>query len=254
MPSVTVDLRVSTTAGTDVEILDTAADSRAGHIVCSVNLPASTLYTNTSSGVFEIWEPSSARGTLKGAVAGEDGSPEFSTVTQAHPGLAAGLLASLAGTLTAQASTPIVGGYPADYWGMAGIGNLAVAYAAHNLFGHVAATAAITNEVDILAHMVGAAAPNAALGTALEAAIIALSAANASLIANVVIGQDAERTRDEDNNEYAPNSARALKFYAGDIVFVGVELTGFSSSTGEIQAYNPNSFAAQQFYFRITLS
>jgi hypothetical protein len=250
MPSVTVDLRVSTTAGTNVEILDNAADSRAGHIVCAQTLAASTLYTDVSNGVFEIWEPSDARGTLKGAVANGAGSPGFSTVIQAHPGLAAGLLASLQGALTAQASTPMFSAYPSDYYGMAGIGELAVAYAAHNLFGHVAATAAITNEAAIIT----AVEITAALGTALETAILALSAADASLIANVVIGQDAERTRDEDNNEYAPNSARALRFYAGDIVFVGVELTGFTSSTGANQAYNPNSFTAQQFYFRITLA
>lgn len=253
MPSVTVDLRVSATAGTNVVILDTAADSRAGHIVCAQTLAASTLYTDTSNGVFEIWEPSDARDTLKGAVA--NGAGCKGQVTQAHPGLAAGLLASLSGTLTAQASTPIVGSpYPADYWGMNGIGELAVAYAAHNLFGHVAATAAITNEAAILSHMTGPVAPAAALGDALETAILGLSAADATTIANVVIGQDAERTRDEDNNEYAPDSARALRFYAGDIVFVGVELTGFTSSTGGNQAYNPNSFAAQQFYFRITLA
>ena len=252
MPSaVTVDLRVSTTTGTNVEILDNAADSRAGHIVCAQTLAASTLYTDTSNGVFEIWEPSDARGTLKGAVANGAGSPAFSTVVQAHPGLAAGLLACLQGALTAQALTPIVGSpYPADYWSMAGIGELAVAYAAHNLFGHVAATAAITNEAAIIT----AVEITAALGAALETEILGLSLANATSIANVVIGQDAERTRDEDNNEYAPNSARALRFYAGDVVFVGVELTGFTHSTGANQAYNPNAFAAQQFYFRITLS
>ena len=211
---VTVDLRVVVNAGTNVEILDVAADSHPNAVICAVPMPATTLFTDSSNGVFEMWEPSSDRGTLKGAVA--NGADAYGQVNQAHPGLAAGLLTSLKGSLDAE-NAPIFSVYPADYHTQAGIGELALAYAAHHLFGHVAATAAITNDDAIKTYIEGAEGPaGAALGLALENAILALPAAKATTIANKVIGQDAARARDEDNNEYSPDSARALRFVAGD--------------------------------------
>jgi hypothetical protein len=245
---VIVDLLVTVNAGTSVEILDTAADSHANAVICSVQLPASTLFTDTSSGVFEFWEPSSANGTLVAKVA--DG---LNAVTQAHPDLASGLQACLTGAMNAE-NAPIYVDYPEDYHSLDSIGRLALGYAAHNLFGHVAATAAITNDDDIMAHINGVAPTGADLGKELEDAILALSQTNASTIANVVIGQDARRARDEDNNEYSPDVHRALRFVGGDKIYVAVNMTNWSSSTGSNQAYSGNGFSAQVFYFEITLT
>jgi hypothetical protein len=252
--AVTVDLRVSVNAGTAVTILDTAADVHSDAVICSVQLPATTLFTDTSSGVFEFWEPSDNRGALIAIVA--DAMVAGSQVTQAHAGLAAGLQACLTGSLNA-AAAPIYNAYPAAYQSPSSIGELALGYAAHQLFGHVAATAAIVNDTAIVSYINGTGPSDASLGAALEAAILALSDANATTIANVVIGQDARRARDEDNNEYAPDSRRALRFVAGDVIFVAVQMTGWTSARegdANAQAYTGGSFSNQTFYFRITLS
>jgi hypothetical protein len=252
---VVVDLRVNVDAGTNVEVLDVAADSHSDAIICAVTLPASTLFTDTSNGVFEMWESADARGSLKGAVA--NGTGAKGQVTQAHPGLAAGIQSSLMGSLNAE-EAPIFKGYPAAYHTQAGIGELALAYAAHNLFGHVAATAAITNDAAIKTYTEGTDSLSAALGASLVVEILDLSPGDATSIANAVIGQDAARARDEDNNEYSPDSARALRFVAGDKVYVAITMTGWSAGTAAVtpiaQAYTGGAFAPQPFFFEITLA
>lgn len=252
---VTVNLQVTSDATQAVTVLASAADAAANPVVCSVGLPVAALYTDLSSALFEIWEPSSARGTLKGKVA--DGAMG---VAQVHTNLALGLHASLTtGTLDASGATPFSNfKTAAEYYEFASVGELALGYAAANLFGHPAATAAISNDANIVAN-VNARAPTANaedIATDLETKILALTEIVASGIANVVIGQDAARARDEDNNQLQADEHIALKFYAGDKIIVSVRMTGWTSSAGAGQQYvgAATPVSATTFDFIITLA
>jgi hypothetical protein len=44
------------------------------------------------------------------------------------------------------------------------------------------------------------------------------------VIARQVIGQDASRAMDQDNNVPAPDVRQALKFIAGDIIYMNIKL------------------------------
>jgi hypothetical protein len=252
---VTVNLQVTSDATQAVTVLASAADVAANPVVCSTTLAASALFADLSNAVFEIWEPSSARGTLLGKVA--DGAMG---VIQSHVGLADGLHACLTtGSLDASAATPFSGYKSAsEYYSFANIGELALGYAAANLFGHPAATAAISNDAAIVANM-NARAPAADaedIASDLETKILALTQAVATGIANVVIGQDAARARDEDNNQLQEDEHIALKFYPGDKVIVSVQMTGWTSSAGAGQQYvgATTPVGATTFDFIITLS
>jgi hypothetical protein len=260
MPSVsytpvTVNLRVSVDASANVAILDTAADSRSDAVICNLPLPASTLFTDSSNGVFEFWEGSDREAVL-GIVANAGINGSQVTQIAETRGLASGLHTCLTGPLNA-AAAPIYSGYPSAYQSPASIGELALGYAAHQLFGHVAATAAITNDMTIVSYINDFSPVGAQLGKKLKDAILALGQADATGIVNVVLGQDAARARDEDNNLYAPDSRRALRFVEGDKIFVAVKMTGWASARegdANVQVYTGNAFSDQTFYFRITLA
>ncbi len=271
---ITVDLRVNVDASGLVTVLDVAADTHNNAVICTVELAANSLFDVSFNSVFEMWEPVEARNTLLGAVAQGTGAHAGSSVSRTTPNglddrLRLGLDACLAGPLDATAA-PIFSAYSgnADYTTQANIGELALAYAAHTLFGHVAATAAITNDTVITGYINGTGAGQAALGAALKDAIVTMSSGTATAIVNSVIGQDATRARDEDNSAYPTDVAQSLRFYAGDVVFVAITMTGWSVGVGAAtaginsaavtdQVYigenAAGSIASQQFFFRILL-
>jgi hypothetical protein len=251
---VTVNLQVTSDATQAVTVLASAADAAANPVVCDVTLPATSLYTDLSAGLFEIWEPSSGRGTLLGKVA--DGAMG---VALTYTGLADNLHACLTGPLDASGATPFVDFKAAEeYYRFANVGELALGYAAANLFGHPAATAAISNDVAIVANVNarGSAVGAEDIANDLEAKILALINDTVTGIANVVIGQDAARARDEDNNQLQGDQHIALKFYAGDKIIVSVRMTGWTSSAAAGQQYvgATTPVGATTFNFIITLA
>lgn len=252
--AISLNLGVTVDATKQVEILNRNADAVADAVICSVQMPHTSLYDASSQGVFMFWE-SVNRDTVSGEVIPSAGSHGL---TRGGGDLAANLRLCLVGGLDATAA-PIFSTYPAVYQTPSSVGELALSYAAHGLFGHVAATAAITNDTSIVSYMNGTGGTNADLGKLLEDAIYALTAAEVSTLAQKVIGQDAARARDEDNNEFEPEVRHALPFMAGDVIFVAVQLVGWTSANENVdgaddQADLGSALTAQTFTFEITLS
>ncbi len=115
------------------------------------------------------------------------------------------------------------------------LGELMLSFYAIHLFGHPQATAAITNDSEILAHMNGAGLNLAGL---LLAAFEAKTTGNLLDIVEQIIGKDAERAKNADNDNTSPDSWQDLEWKGGDkIVF---QLTAKAPTTVTIA---PNSGA-----------
>ena len=145
---------------------------------------------------------------------------------------------------------------------MTGFGRFALMAYAHYIMGHVQATAAITNDTDFMKGMLslnsdtltdykyanignydGADAPWTTAGSASDANLAVrlvkalidnnpttslVSNGAATTVANIVkqvIGQDASRATDEDNNKYSPENHGLLRFYPDDVIYVSINLT-----------------------------
>jgi hypothetical protein len=181
---------------------------------------------------------------------------------------------------------------------MTGFGRLALMAYAHYLMGHVQATAAITNDTDFMKGMLSlnsdtltdykyanignynaSAAPWSTSGTPTDAnlaarlvkalldantssSLVSNGAANSvANIVNQVIGQDASRATDEDNNKYSPENHGLLRFYPDDIIYVSINLTtpvvnvgtGQLVSDETLQDLYTNATGDKKYTLKITL-
>lgn len=87
---------------------------------------------------------------------------------------------------------------------------------------------------------------------------------NPTKVANIVkqvIGQDASRATDDDNNKYIPEASGLLKFYANDVIYVSISLKTPEITIGNGQQiqpltlsslYNPSD-AHKKYTLKITL-
>jgi hypothetical protein len=181
---------------------------------------------------------------------------------------------------------------------MTGFGRFALMAYAHYIMGHVQATAAITNDTDFMQGMLSlnsatltdykyanidnydaAAAPWATAGTATDAnlsvrlvkaildantssSLVSTGAANsAANIVQQVIGQDASRATDEDNNKYSPENHGLLRFYPDDVIYVSITLTtpvvnvglGQLVSDSTLEGLYTNTTGDKKYTLKITL-
>lgn len=135
------------------------------------------------------------------------------------------------------------------YHSYASIGDLALALAAHEIFGHVQATAAIDNDALFVQYINdndkdelddeganGEDATGANIAAQLAYAIASMDTTKATSIAKSVIGQDASRARVVDNTENPSESEQNLwqylQFKPGDVVYVQVTLNKPSITFG----------------------
>ena len=171
------------------------------------------------------------------------------------------------------------------YSAIAGFGKVALAQVAHAVFGHVAATAAITNDEAFVTAMLAdtpsanwaaikAATQSAAtanLANALVKALVSKGFASAEVeykdfenstlltsIVNQVIGQDANRAKGQDNNAILPGVRQKLLFAAGDIVYMSITvqyptITLSNSSTALTPAHATGAESTSKFDIKITL-
>jgi hypothetical protein len=83
--------------------------------------------------------------------------------------------------------------------------------------------------------------------------------AAALLIAEQVLGQDASRAMDEDNNAILPEGKQALKFIAGDVIYMNIQLQEPEVVTGSGQKVTDSNLkdkfddAGQNYTLKITL-
>jgi len=266
---IAVNLRALVDASAAVSVFGPSAETVSNVVWCTLPLDVSALYVDGTKALFEFWEPSDARGTIKAQI-----SAERDAQARAQH-FAVSLASVLQGAMDASAANPFQNYASREYDNYASFGDLALAYAAEGMFGHPSATAAITNDEEIVngfnndasknTAITSAATPtqaNQALAQRLAAKLYESVEAVATAIAQVVLGQDASRATNEDNSERQVDQKAALRFYAGDVVYVAIKLTTFRATIGAAigtiaQNYNTEIIptpADETYYLRITLA
>jgi hypothetical protein len=298
---VVVNLDVSINANGNISVLgDTTKPTPMNVIVAQTTLPVSVLYDASSTigggvgyydysnnsiafvkvpnSLFEFWEPSgtvidpssidlSANNPLGQRQATKclpNGSDRYRDYTKLTQHFVKSLHNVLEGSFDCSAATPyndIKYTQPA-YKTQENFGRVALSNYAHYLFGHIAATTAITNDQDFVYAMLSrdtvnrsvykfatgkvqgaldgstwvpgqiGSASDADLARLLVGSIVNKSDSDILKIVNQVLGQDASRAMDEDNNALAPNVRQALKFIAGDVIYMNIRLQKPNVSVG----------------------
>jgi hypothetical protein len=161
---VKVNFNVTIDANSRIELFSEPFVIPQNIIVAERNLPVSALYDEGGqTGLLEVWEPSDAQGDIKTQLANTDssgngqGGPDLSGAYQvACKAFAQGLQAVLCDKFDCSGVTPFsITRYAGieQYTKQRDFGRVALAYFAHVLFGHVDATAAITNDVAFVQNM-----------------------------------------------------------------------------------------------------
>lgn len=174
--TVTVNLNVNVDATGDIEVFGSTADSRSNVIIAKETIPVNALYDNTKNvvngvtmgaGLIEFWEPAADLGNIHAKLATTaafnlNGAASYEGTAKV---LACGLQKVLVGELDCSSVTPFddsrYSGTNADsYRKIQGFGRVALSAYAHYLFGHAAATAAITNDEAFMSKMLSLADGN----------------------------------------------------------------------------------------------
>jgi hypothetical protein len=264
---VKVDLRAAIDASASVTVFGPSEETLNNVIWCARTMDVSALYVSSSKALFEFWEPSDNRLTIKAQIsANRDAkarAQHFST----------SLHYVLQGDLDASAANPFQT-YGRDYNQYVTFGELALSYAAEGMFGHPSATAAITNDESIVngfnsstsvgADVQTAATPSQAdqaLAQRLAAKLYASNEATATAIAQSVLGQDAVRMTNDDNSTLQVEQKAALRFVAGDVVYVAITLKEFAAAIGgnspllqQLTAAEIATPRTEKYYLRIVLA
>jgi len=227
LPNVTVSLRVALNLGTDVRLFAYPADVAVNPVL--VTNETAVLSASSLSGLFTYQETGPSGENIVGGYA--------STAAVAAAAVGAQFVAAVGDSempaanptnLQPSSGTALFGAAP--YLGVAAhqyhgsVGHMALAWAAHQMFGHVAATAAIDNDDSVISEINGKL--NASVG-GLATALQAISAADLTAIAASVIGQDSARAESQGDNSTTP---KALLFRSGDTIIVRIVLTGFTAT------------------------
>jgi hypothetical protein len=261
---VEVNFNVAIDADSKVILFGEAAPVMQNVIVAEQTLPVTALYdASDSTGLIEIWEPSDALGNIRCQLAnngGADGASLSGAYQVAAAELATGLQAILEGEFDCSGATPF-DNYIAnvEYYKQENFGRVALGAFAHYLFGHVDATAAITNDVAFVDNMLAqqqrsasvedwvftSSNTNANLANRLIKAILQKGYASENLsgglitsdmsgadtpaaslaeIVKQVIGQDSSRANMVDGSERTLDKHLLLRFYAGDVIYMQINV------------------------------
>ncbi len=310
MPAVTVNLNVEVNADGEIKVFGAPAPTLTNEVVATCKLPVTALYDSDANGtlgagLIEFWEPSNDLGNIYAQLAGYAADSQFkvngvATYKTTAKELAKGLQKVLVSQLDATAASPFNnakydGANDDDYRKCSDFGRLALSVYSHYIFGHVDATAAITNDEDVMANMlslsstdnvkeggsasgrynhwkhlttivnatdvdgwdVTGSSSDAKLAIALAKEVVKkglggkisatrafsteaetannlkpaaervqASTENGTLaeIVRQVLGQDANRAMDQDNNALAPEVHQILKFAEGDTIYVSIKV------------------------------
>ncbi len=270
MTVVRVDLNVEVDTSGNITVFGQGPSGEITNpIYPSVTLPATCLYdpsgfsnNGVSNSLIEFWEPSDSLGNITAILSGSDSSLASNSrdYTKFTKKFARDLQAILEGSFDASGADPfnvtnddgVTKKYTdSNYYSANNFGRLALSAYAHYLFGHVAATAAITNDTEFIRSILSwtsndaymytnttsipdvsgtlwgdssASASNANLAMRLIYKLITHSNTDITNIAKQVIGQDASRAMGEDNNQLDPDMRSPLRFYAGDTIYMNIKL------------------------------
>ena len=236
---VQVFMEVAIDLSGNVDVLGAARPTLYQIVKCTAGIRQNSLHLGDSSGILEFWENGTNDTTRENieavisSTARNAADASFNTFEDFSGALYADLSgifcnsAAAATNLNAVAAAP----FSASAYSPAGtavdaytkfktLGDMMLAWAAHYAFGHVAATAAIDNDVQIIKRF------NSDLNVPrlFLDAIAALSKEKATRIARSVIAQDPERALNMDNNALAPFQHQALRFRAGDLLYLRINM------------------------------
>ena len=239
---VVVNLHANISVQGDIDLISSSGELLNDVVICHVDLSASALYSDASSGVIEFWEPSGGVGTVTACISalgkvGTDGNAALMEGFDAHAAdLSGGLNRVINGGQNAQAAAPFNASSYAgvtEYQVYASFGDLVLGLYSHYMFGHVAATAAIDNDAALVAYMNSDAAGDAQIASGLTTALRGVSAQVAKSIAAQVLSQDPSRAGNRDNNALQNEHHQALLFAPGDVVYVQVTVEAPTVSVGQ---------------------
>jgi hypothetical protein len=282
--TVTVNLNVSVDASGNIDVFGQTAPNIINKIVATTKLPVRALYDASgasNSGIlnsfFEFWEPSNNLldpsdnlGTRRARLAVSEDRNYLKMASK----LVMDLQSVIMGEFDCSDAKPFdeYKTSSEEYYKHPHFGRVALSSYAYYLFGHVAATAAITNDTAFMEAMmsttgVSATSPgiykytstaqvdisdnmtttDANLSARLVDKIINMTDADVLKIVEQVLGQDASRAMGEDNNELAPGGTHPLKFIAGDKIYLNIQLKrpNVTISNGGSNAGAPD--ASQKF-------
>lgn len=162
--SVTVNLEVLVSATGKIDVFGDTTVAPANKIVALCNLPVNALYSSASAGMFEFWEPSSHLTNIYAKLASTvdfnvgTGESAVASYQASAKNLASGLQRLLVDSFNVTNASPFNGtkydGTNATaYRTQRDFGRLALGCYAHYLFGHQAATTAITNDAAFIRSM-----------------------------------------------------------------------------------------------------
>jgi hypothetical protein len=162
-------------------------------------------------------------------------------------------------------------------------GELALQTFAHYLLGHIGATSAFTNDVSFKRNMLSldssdtynvnytdvyepdtmlsvdpGIATDAKLAQSLVNKLVTKLDADIKTIVEQVIGQDASRAMDKDNNGLTPNKRQALKFIPDDVIYMKITLAtpNVSVTSGQLVTKETleSKYTQTSYNLKITLT
>jgi hypothetical protein len=242
--NVTVNLDVLVDATGNVSVFGQTPTTMTNVGAAAVSMPVSCLYNGAGNSLIKF------QGTTVSTlddIAATLSLSSFVGTNATEAKLADAIKSVLSGVINTSTMTPF-STYAAAYHAPENFGRLALGSYAHALFGHVAATAAIDNDVAFVNKMIGDGATDASLNKALAALIYALNDTKCTAIAKQVLGQDASRAKGIDNDANLPSGFQALEFKANDTVYFSIRLMPPSVSVSNGATATQQSAPATSLY------
>jgi hypothetical protein len=155
---VIINFNVTVDASSNLTVFGTVAPEVSNVIVPEIKLPVSALYdASTNKGLIEFWEPDSSENLIYCQLADSSLNENFSgAYNTTAKQLACGIQRLLCGRFDCSDAVPFNDSNKyssAEYYKQRDFGRVALGAFAHDLFGHVDATAAITNDIGFIKSM-----------------------------------------------------------------------------------------------------
>jgi hypothetical protein len=252
--NVVINLNVKVDTSGNIEVFGDSETEVVNIIRAVVKLPTNCLYNiTTDDSLIEFIEPTSDLSTIVGRLR-QSGNKSYVSLL---PSFAYYFQKILEGNFDCSGASPfndvIKYANNPDYTTQADFGRLLLSVYAHYLFGHLAATVAITNDDSIIKSTLSFNSSNLYkyssiadipsfynedgtinsvwtnvssndINLALRMIAAIIINADPTYIAKKVIGQDASRAMDVDNNELSPPVYQPLIFRAGDVIYLQITI------------------------------
>jgi hypothetical protein len=248
---VSVNLNVNVDASGTVNVYSQAPTVPAENIIISqITAPVSILYNGINNGLIKF------KGSGNTFTATRN-----SNFTTTHADITNALNAIITNNFNAANSYPFnLAKYSNNsvYQNYASFGHLALASYTDFLLGHVAATAAIDNDTTFISRMNGEGSADAKIASKFATDILSIIDDNCLNITQQVLGQDASRATNADNDGSTADDYQTLEFKEGDSIFLAINLTQptvtMLNSVNLTQLPSIGTYTTITYYLKIYLS